>query len=510
LRDTDRNRSQSGARSLLRAGETKPLVATLGSLVPLARPLSTVQRTALQVQLRKLLAWQRTLTRWPHAGRAPDATPFVTIYARGLLRGCFGCFEGDPGERLQRAFLRALEDSRYGGIRPEERGRLVVVVSYLRSVRPLDADAAEAAIEVGREGLVMTREGRPPGILLPSVARDRRAAPREMLTLLAKKCGVKDWRDARLSAVTTEEVVVRAGEPEVAIRSHDPRADAAAWMARLVGKDGAVSFAVDARRRHLLATGAMHHGRAASVVRALREHGGYSAIAQRAAAWLQESIEAGVAGQPVEGWPTDVAMVAGTLALAKIAGLPVDRALREAAEAPGLQRSAWHAAQVAVALGRDAPPSLWKACADHLRERPWAPWTLLAARARRDASVIEAAARAVIDSLRREPPHMGGCGGREVPETAVTALAVEALEGLPDRAARDAVERGRAFLIDRQLLAPKVPAELNIDLAHGAFAASPVVVDLLRCDVAGHAFSVLDRDRTRWTRAANRPHANRT
>jgi hypothetical protein len=127
---------------------------------------------------------------------------------------------------------------------------------------------------------------------------------------------------------------------------------------------------------------------------------------------------------------------------------------------------------------------------------------LLAARAREDAKVIEATARAVIESLRREPPHLGGCGTAEVPETAVTALAVEALEGLPDRAARDAVERGRAFLIDRQLVAPHVPAELDTDLASGAFAASPVVVDLLRCDVAGHAFSALEGDRARWRLAA--------
>jgi AMMECR1 domain-containing protein len=471
---------------------------THGLCVPLARPLARAQRTALREQVLKLLAWQRHLRLWPRAPSAPDATPFVTVYARGTLRGCFGSMEGNPGERIQRAFLRALEDSRYGGLRPEERDSLVVVVAYVRSVRPLDPDTAESAIEVGREGVGMTREGHAPAVLLPSVARDRRVGPRDMLALLARKCGVSDWREGRLFAVTTEEVVVRPGAPAQRRNRSDRRAEAAGWMARLVGEDGAVAFGVDARRRVLLATGPMHHGRAASVVRALREHGGYDRLADKAARWLERGIQAGVEGKPVEGWPTDVAMVGGTLALAKMAGLRVDRALREAAEARALHRSAWHAAQVALALGPDAPESLWRACVENLTDRAWAPWVLLAARARGDAGVIEPVARAVIDSLRRAGPHTGGCSVAEVPETAVTALAVEALDGLPDAAARGAVARGRAFLVDRQLLAPHVPAELDPDLASGAFAASPVVVDLLRCDVAGHAFSALGADPVHW------------
>jgi hypothetical protein len=319
-----------------------------------------------------------------------------------------------------------------------------------------------------------------------------------MLNLLAKKCGAQDWRDARLFAVTTDEVVVRPGDERGVRAPSDRRSEAAAWLARLVGADGAVAFAVDARRRVLLATGPMHHGRAASVVRALREHGDYGPIVEKAARWLEGRIQEGIEGKRVEGWPTDLAMVGGTLALASMAGIRVDAALREVAAAQALRRSAWHAAQVVGALGREAPESLWQSCVSHLSVQPWAPWTLLAARARRDASVIESASRAVIASLRETTPHAGGCGVAEVPETAVTALAVEALEGLPDPAARRAVRRGCAFLRERQLLAPHIPAELDPDLASGAFAASPVVVDLLRCDVAGHAFSALGGNRAKW------------
>ena len=53
----------------------------------------------------------------PQPRAAPDATPFVSLYARGMLRGCFGSDEGRPHERVTRAFLRALDDVRYGGIR---------------------------------------------------------------------------------------------------------------------------------------------------------------------------------------------------------------------------------------------------------------------------------------------------------------------------------------------------------------------------------------------------------
>jgi AMMECR1 domain-containing protein len=466
-----------------------------GLCAALARPLTGSQRSATEAYVRKLLDWQRTFGRWPAPVSAPDATPFVTLYAGGVLRGCFGSHEGKPGERLARAFVRALEDSRYGQVRAEERADLVAVVSYVTGVRTLDADRAHEQVEVGREGLGVTRDGHPPIVLLPSVARDQRAGPRQLMTILAKKCGVSDWRGAKLFAVTTDEVVVRSPTPRGAgrsrIRALTPRDQAAAWLARLVGDDGAVAFAVEARRRQLLPTGAMHHGRAASVVRALEQHGGYPTVARRATDWLAVAISDALGGKPVVGWPTDPAMVAGTLALAHMAGVPVGRALHEVAESEAVRQSAWHAAQVATALGREAPDSLWRACVAHLASTPWSPWTLLAARARGDAAVVEATAGRVVASLREGAPHEGGCGVAEVPETAVTALAVEALDGLSGGDVRRATERGRSFLRARQLLSGAIPGELDPEITNGSFAASPVVVDLLRCDVAGHAFSAL-------------------
>ena len=87
---------------------------------------------------------------------------------------------------------------------------------------------------------------------------------------------------------------------------------------------------------------------------------------------------------------------------------------------------------------------------------------------------------------------IGGCGATEIPETALTALVVEALEGTRSADARAAVARARRFLRRCQLLPESVPASLDPDLATGAFPASPVAVDFLRCDVTAHAVLALE------------------
>jgi hypothetical protein len=249
-----------------------------------------------------------------------------------------------------------------------------------------------------------------------------------------------------------------------------------------------VAFAIDARRRTRVATGVMHHGRAACVVRALRHAGVERRAAGEATRWLERDVKAALRGAAVEGWPRELPMVAGTIALASMAGLDLEPQLVEVARSEALVASPWHAAQVVAALGPGAPEALWRACKEHLAVQPWAPWTLLAARARRDAQCIGATVPGLCASIRDAAPHRGGCRVAAVPETALTALVVEALDGLPDAQARAAVVRARSFLRARQLLDASMPAPLDLDLARGGFAASPVVVDMLRCDVAAHAF----------------------
>jgi AMMECR1 domain-containing protein len=471
---------------------TAPALVAPFSCVPLVRALSRAERRRIRSHMHSLLAWQRTLDGWPRAIRAPDATPFVTIYAGGTLRGCFGSNEGPPGERLTRAFLRALEDARYGQVRTEERERLAVVVSYTGAPRPVDPALVDERVEAGVEGLGVVEDGRAPVIILPHVARDLRLGPGALLAQLLRKAGRADVGGSSLFAFPSQSVVVRVGDQE------PPRVDAAgrasaaaAWLGRLVSPSGAVDFAVDPRTGRRWATGPMRHGRAAVALRALDEHGDHATEVRRARAWLNDEIVRGLRGEEVEGWPAEPDKVAGTLALAHLSDIDLAPELLAAARGDVLRSSPWHAAQVVTALGRKAPEPLWRACLDDLAGRPWAPWTVLAARSRGQLSAVEGAVRAVVGSIRRAPPHEGGCGATKIPETALTALVVEALAGVDDREAREALRLARGFLRRRQLVGEDIPASFDPLLADGAFAASPLVADVLRCDIVGHALLAL-------------------
>lgn len=460
----------------------------------LARPLTRPQRQRIHAYARALLQWQRSLKRWPTLSGAADGTPFVTIYADGALRGCFGSAEGRPAERLTRAFLHALEDSRYGSVTRAERDSLAAVVSYPRSAREIDPELVSEQVEAGVEGLGVVKDGRVLAMLLPHVTRDLAAGPTQLLAHLARKTGLKNWAGVRVLAFRTEDVVVRCRTGRTPVPGGDRRARAAAWLARLVARDGAVTFEVDARKRQRSDTGVMHHGRAAVVVRALAQHGSHRHLLGRVRSWLGDAIERALKGATVESWPSDPAMQAGTLALVHMAGVDCAAALSAAASHVSLRASPWHAAQVVAALGKAAPELLWRTCVDDLSVRPWAPWTLIAARARGDARATRRVASALTTCIRSSPPNEGACAMTEVPETALTALVLEALDGLDGADARGAVERGRGFLRGLQWLGDQIPAPIDPWLADGAFPASPIA-DVLRCDVVAHALLALGEPR---------------
>ena len=190
----------------------------------------------------------------------------------------------------------------------------------------------------------------------------------------------------------------------------------------------------------------MHHGRVASVVQALAACGKHTAAVLRARRRLEHDIRAALNGSPVQGWPADPELVAGTLGLAILAGVPLMTDLVQFVETRHAPRSAWHAAQVVAALGPRAPDALWATCVADLDRHPFAPWTLIAADARGDRAVRARAARAVASALRTHAPHRGGASMTHVPETALTGLAVEALARRTGPWARAAVGRGREFL----------------------------------------------------------------
>ncbi len=451
----------------------------------LGSSLEDDERAAVRSSLERLLKWQARLQAFPRISWAPDATPFVSIYARGKLRGCFGSDEGSPGERLCRAFLRALEDVRFGAISADDRPHLAAQVSY-----PLEAEEHDPArisdhLEPGTHGVVCVRDGHPPVSLLPQVARDHGLDSGGLLESLAQKAGFgkAQLANTHLFLFRTDDVAARQNRGPSAFG--EPLAEAHNWVADLVAADGRMEFAIDPRSGVRLRSGPMRHGRAAVALRALASSKRHSRVVKRCRAWLEREIARGLRGEDVEGWPDDPAVVAGTLAFASQAGIDVMAPLATYASRPDLALDVWHAAQVVGALGRESPPALFRACVLDLERRPWAPWTALAARALGESKVVSRCERPLVESLRSSSPHLGGAGVTGVPEHALTAVSIEALAGLGSKSARDAVARGRAFL-RRWQLGSGVSASLDPSACRGAFPVSPVV-SLLRCDVTGHA-----------------------
>ncbi len=444
----------------------------------------------MQRYVRGLLRWNATLDAWPRPGPVPNATPFVALYCRGSLRGCYGAEEGAPAERLARAFLLAATDARFGGSRREEREEAAAQVVYLRHARRVDAGVVERELEVGREGIALVDANGRAIVLLPSVARDGRLDVDGFIRTMAEKAKLprSEWTHAGVYLFTTEEVPVRRSTPHRGHGARRPLDAAAAHLAGLIDADGGMTFALDPRTGKRTPRGEMHHGRVAVALRALGEHGGHERALTRARSRLEHEVRAALRGTEVAAWPERADMVAGTLALAVIGGVDVQRDLSAWIGAhPAVAGSPWHAAQVVSALGQDAPASLWEACVRDLDVHPWAPWTAIAARARRDHAVTARCTPALVDSIRRAAPHAGGTAVRAIPETALTAVTVEALAGLPGTSA--AVRRARAFL--RAWQVPEdPPASLACEEAAGAFVASPVV-EALRVDITGHAWLAL-------------------
>ena len=444
--------------------------------------------------MRALLRWQRDLRGWPKLTKAPDATPFVSVYSAGRLRGCIGCDEGEPAERLARGFLRALEDHRFGGVLAGDREELAAQVAYPAAARAVSVARLERTLEPGTHGLAYLPRGGTPTLLLPQVARDERFEAAQMIEALALKAGVEraDLRRGTVFTFETDALSVRADERPSEKRRAAPSPVIAAgeWLASRVDGSGRVAFAVDARTREVFPVGEFHHGRAAIVIQALAATKRHARRVARAKRWLRREIERALAGHAVDGWPRETPRVAGTVALAALAGVEVTRELRELSAAPGVTSSAWHAAQVVAALGPSSPEGLWKACVADLAAQPWAPWTAIAARRIDDAAVLARCHRALAGSIKKRGPYEGGTDVTPLPELALTAVVVEALAGAKSKASTAAAGRARDFLLQWQLAPGAVPASLDADLAAGAFPLSPVL-DGLRADVTAHAVLAL-------------------
>jgi len=192
----------------------------------------------------------------------------------------------------------------------------------------------------------------------------------------------------------------------------------------------------------------------------------------------------------VEGWPAERATVAGTLALAKMAGIDVGRPLRDLACQSDVHAAPWHAAQLAVALGRDTPDPLWRACVRSLDVDSRAPWVAMAATVREDWPVYERVAVALAAGVREHGPQRGGVASESVPELALTAVTVEALAPARDAAIQRAARLACTFVERSQVLGDALPESLDPSRVHGGFPLTPVHL-FMRSDVTAHAVLAL-------------------
>lgn len=456
----------------------------------LREPLSARTRHSLRVTLSGLLAWQHRLDRFPRVRAAPNATPIVSVYAEGALRGCAASSEGMPRERVARAFLLALGDLRFGGIPSASRARVVGQIAFPIHLRRVSFDAAPRLIAPAAHGLALANGPGFPTLLVPEVAREHELDAEGLLAALEQKAGSARslWPRGGLYVFETERVVSgpACGEPnrmsllEAAVH----------WLSERVGSRGAVSFGLDPRMPHDTPTGPMLHGRAAVVVRALAAHASGRGAARRARRWLERELRHGLSGERRGEFPSDASAVAGTLALAKLAGIDVGDALRDAARNSSVASTPWHAGQVAYALGSATPPSLWRACVRSLDTEPRAPWIAMAAAVRQDWPVFERAARALAACVRAHGPHRGGVGSGSVPEAALTAVTVEALAPSREDAVRAAWRSARAFLEKSALRVDSIPEARDPRRIRGALPLSPINA-FLRSDVTAHAVLAL-------------------
>ena len=446
----------------------------------LERPLTSAERAFIRQELEGLLEWQRALQQFAPTPAIPEvllrAMPIVSLFVDGELRGCFAT-KGPAQRRLTRAFLAALEDTRFPALEEPERARLVAQAAYPVRPRRLEAGDQLTQFAAGVHGLALVKAD-DIVLLVPDVAREQGLDEEGFVCALEHKAELERarWDALEVYAFETECVVARCHEAPT--QREEPLTAVLGWLARQVESDGRVRFGLDAQHGQAIFAGVLRHARAASLVQALALDERYSEVTARARAWLRSEVERACAGQAVVDWPRELPQVAGTLALCCLAGVHVQSALLPLTRAAELLAEPWHAAQVVTVLGRKAPSELWRACVQALEQQSFAPWTVIAAQRRGDGVTFERALRA----MQQYMPQASEFGF--VAEPALAGLAIEALALASDPESRLLHARSLALLQRCQLWADNNPAP-DSSWVHGAFPLAPNQ-RLLRVDASAH------------------------
>ena len=162
-----------------------------------------------QEQRQQLLRIAREAIEATHAGRRAEVDlatvdpelsrpsgAFVSLHTRdGNLRGCIGSIQAVAPlcqAVSSSAVNAAFRDPRFYPVTPEELRELQIEISVMSPIEPV---AEIDTIEVGRDGLIVSRGGRA-GLLLPQVASERGWDRETFLTQTCVKAGLPpdSWR----------------------------------------------------------------------------------------------------------------------------------------------------------------------------------------------------------------------------------------------------------------------------------------------------------------------------
>ena len=121
---------------------------------------------------------------------------FVTLKIGGRLRGCIGRIVGSGPLYMtvvRMAQAAAFEDHRFQPLSLDELGRVDIEISVLGPILPCPDPEA---IEIGRHGLVIVKQGRQ-GLLLPQVPVEWGWDRLTFLDQLCAKAGLKagEWKE---------------------------------------------------------------------------------------------------------------------------------------------------------------------------------------------------------------------------------------------------------------------------------------------------------------------------
>jgi AmmeMemoRadiSam system protein A len=173
-------------------------------------PLTETDQRLLLQMAREALEAYLNLAQIPEIPEPGEALrqfcgAFVTLRKGKNLRGCIGVVEADRPLYItvrQCAVWAALHDPRFAPVTKREVSGLNLEISVLS---PL-ADITPESVEVGRHGLLISKEGQR-GLLLPQVAVQWKWGREEFLEATCRKAGLPPdaWgQGARVQAFTAQ------------------------------------------------------------------------------------------------------------------------------------------------------------------------------------------------------------------------------------------------------------------------------------------------------------------